>query len=529
MSQPTSPVSDGCLVMAGVSHRTAPLELRERLALAPEAWARAALADDAATRASVLVSTCNRVEAYSWGGGRGVRTARRLARGLALAASVPLGELQPYLSVRVGSEALVHLVRVAAGLDSLVVGEEQIRGQVRAAHHAARLHGGLPPALDEVFRRAVEAGRRVHGAARLGPHPSVASAAVSVALRTPELAPAGLLQAGGPTLHQGEQAPGGGSGRVHAAPGGGVQGGCQAVVLGAGAMAKSAARALRDRGVPVTLCNRTADRAATLAAELGPGASAAPLDALPDLLADTRTRLLVGATAARRPVVDRALVDTAMARRGGRPLVLLDVALPRDFEPAVRAVPGVRLIDLDDLERLCPVDLATRRAEVDQAEAQAAREAAEIVRWLRVRAMGPSIVALRQRAEAIRAAELRRAAPHLRSLTPQQQAAVDRVTQAIVGKLLHGPTVALREAATGTATRARSRQAVMEVLRLDRTRAERRASAATVAADGQAGGHGQAAAVQVGGRPGAAVVAGEVAGSAGHTWPGGERLAEGQR
>lgn len=506
MSQPTSPSSPsyaGCLVMVGVSHRTAPLELRERLALAPEAWARGPLAGGTAARASVLastcdesdeslvhagvshsavrspastgpvptlgdrqllgdlrrtvlapgrrrlvstagasvlVATCNRVEAYGWGGGRGVRTTQRLARGLAHAAGVPLDELRPCLAVRVGSEALVHLVRVAAGLDSLVVGEEQIRGQVRAAHHAARLRGALPPALDEVFRRAVEAGRRVHGAARLGPHPSVASAAVSVALRTPELADAELP-------------------------------GLQAVVLGAGAMAKSAARALRDRGVPVALCNRTADRAAALAAELGPGVTAAPPDALPNLLADPRTRLLVGATAARRPVVDRMVAEAAMARREGRPLVLLDIALPRDVEPAVRAVPGARVIDLDDLERLCPVDLATRRAEVDQAEAQAEREAAEIVRWLRVRAMGPSIVALRQRAEEIRAAELRRAATHLRSLTPQQQAAVERVTQAIVGKLLHGPTVALREVAVGSPAGVRSRAAVLDVLRLDRARA----------------------------------------------------------
>jgi glutamyl-tRNA reductase len=173
-------------------------------------------------------------------------------------------------------------------------------------------------------------------------------------------------------------------------------------------------------------------------------------------------------------VVGVATIQAALEGRAESPLIVLDVAVPRDVEPGVRSLPGVRLIDLDDLERHCPADLLAQRAEIRRAEELAVEEAQAIEEWLRVRAVSPAIVELRRHADEIRALELRRAASRLRDLTSEEQAAVDQLTEAIVKKLLHGPTVALREAATRRRGAARSHQAVLGVLRLDRARHTRR-------------------------------------------------------
>jgi glutamyl-tRNA reductase len=181
--------------------------------------------------------------------------------------------------------------------------------------------------------------------------------------------------------------------------------------------------------------------------------------------------LVVGATASRQPVVAREMLTLALARRAGRAtLVLLDIALPRDVDPLARDLPGVTLIDLDDLERLCPVDAGTRQAEYQQAEALAVAEADRLAEWLRCRAVSPAIAELRTYAETIRTSELRRSAPRLRDLTPEQIAAVDALTAGIVNKLMHGPTVALRDAAASPGGLDRSRSRILRVLRATRGR-----------------------------------------------------------
>jgi len=151
--------------------------------------------------------------------------------------------------------------------------------------------------------------------------------------------------------------------------------------------------------------------------------------------------------------------------------VLLDIALPRDIDPLVKEVPGVTLIDLDDLERLCPVDVSTRRAERQHAEVLAIEEADRLAEWLRFRAVSPAIAELRTYAEAIRASELRRSASRLRDLTPEEVAAVEALTAGIVNKLLHGPTVALRDAAAGPGGLRRAQSRIVRVLRPTRGRA----------------------------------------------------------
>jgi glutamyl-tRNA reductase len=413
------------LVMVGLSHHAAPVEVRERVAVDDAAWRKCA-PDGLAT---VLISTCNRVEVYAWVDRRASTAVRSLQRSLARTAGVDVAELMPYLTVRTGTDALLHLVRVVSGLDSLVIGEEQIRGQVREALRDAEACGPMPSALRGVFQRAGESARRIRGATSLGQVPSIASAGVNVACR-----------ALGQELN----------GQV-------------AVVLGAGVIARSAVESLLARGAHVRVLNRTPAHAERVMAHLGRSVSIAPLDCLPQALVDAA--LVVGATASRQPVLNAAMLEQAVGRREGRPLVLLDIALPRDVEPSVRGLDGVTLIDLDDLERECPIDADTRHSEHSRAEAFAVKEADRLAEWLHLRAVSPAIAELRTYAETIRKGELRRSASRLRGLTPEQIAAVEALTSGIVNKLMHGPTVALRDAASRPAGLRRSRTRILRVLR----------------------------------------------------------------
>ena len=422
------------LVMVGLSHHAAPLDVRERLAVDEAAWR----ANAPASFSTVLVSTCNRVEVYAWVDGRPSVAIRSLQRCLARAAGIEPAVVQPYLKSASGRDALVHLVRVASGLDSLVVGEEQIRGQVREALRAAEGVGPLPPALRGVFQRVGESARRIRGGTRLGKVPSIASAGISVARRSlPERLDGQVV-----------------------------------VVLGAGVMARAAVESLLAGGgeVRIKLLNRTPAHAERLKSQFGSAIEVDSLEALPRALAEAV--LVVGATASRQPVVELGTLERAVSNRAGRPpLVLLDIALPRDIDPGARELDGVKLIDLDDLERLCPVDAATRHAEHRHAEALALDEADRLVEWLRFRAVSPAITELRTYAETIRKSELRRSAPRLRDLTPEQVAAVDALTAGIVNKLMHGPTVALRDAAAANpGGLGRSRSRILRVLRPTRGR-----------------------------------------------------------
>ena len=397
------------LVMVGLSHHAAPLEVRERVALDETRWREVAPTDIA----TVLVSTCNRVEIYAWAAERPAALARRLHRALARAANVSLPELQPYLLTGTGRLALVHLVRVAAGLDSLVIGEEQIRGQIRDALRAAETAGELPATLRGVFQRVSESARRIRGSTRLGQLPSLAAAGVHAASR---------LVAEGTLRDQ------------------------LVVVFGAGVMARAAAEAVLPLGAHLLVINRTPAHAEALVNHLGARARSGALDEVPAALA--RASLAIGATASRRPVLDLATVQAALAQRERRePLVLLDIAMPRDIDPRARMLDGVCLVDMDDLERDCPLDVSVRRAELEHAEALAVEEADRLMHWLQVRAASPAIAALRTDAETIRLRELRRSAGRLKDLTPEQVAAVEALTAGIVSKLLHAPTVALRNAA----------------------------------------------------------------------------------
>jgi glutamyl-tRNA reductase len=395
------------LLHVGVSHRRASLDLLERLAIAdddlPKAYRRLTEAPD--LDEAVLLSTCNRVEVYA-------EVASYHAGSLALRRFL-LGEsdvTQPELAGAVSADyeeqAVEHLFRVAAGLDSMVVGEPQILGQVRAAFRRAQDEGASGPATGALFRAAVRTGRRARAEAPV------------------EAPPAAFIAAG---LDEAEARLG-----VPLA-------GTPAAVVGAGRMAALAAEALRARGAgPVHVLNRTAARAEALAARVGGRAFA--LEDLGGVLAAVRVAILC--TAAPAPVVRRHDVPV------GSPLFLLDLAVPRNADPAIRGVEGVRVADLDDLRgRLVDGADASRVAGLERAHAIVTEEAMRFEERRAAARLAPLIRALREAGERAAAAELRRAQPRLASLEPEERAAVETLVRRVVAKLLHAPTVRVKELA----------------------------------------------------------------------------------
>jgi len=383
------------LVLVGISHHRAPVQLRERAALD-----RAQAHDLAATLAgageAVCLSTCNRTELYL-AADDGDEAERR-----GEAALVALEEqLGPALYRLRDEAAALHLFRVAAGLDSMVPGEGEILGQVRAAHEV----GAAGPILDRLFREALHAGRKARVETAIGESPaSVSSAAAALA----------------------EQVFGDLRGR-------------KILVLGAGKVGDLAARSLLSRGAQIAwIANRTPDRATQLAERVG--GSALPLDRIDEQLADAD--VVVASTSAPELVVDRAQVERAMRRRRGRPLFLIDLAVPRDLDPAIHELDGCYLYNIDDLQAVVAETLAQRRREAERAEEIVAAEAERFRAWLASLQVVPAIASLRARAEEIRAAELERA-----KLSGAERRAAESVTAAVLNKLLHLPTIRMKQAA----------------------------------------------------------------------------------
>jgi glutamyl-tRNA reductase len=397
------------LLQVGVSYHRASLDLLERLAIADEELPKAyrLLTDDPDIHEAVLLSTCNRVEVYaevdSYHAG-----SLALRRFLSVASDVSPAELTGVASTSYREQAVEHLFRVAAGLDSMVVGEPQILGQVRAAHRRAEEEGAVGPSTAELFRAAVRAGRRARSEAHLG------------------APPAAFIGAG---LDEAED-------RL-----GGTLRGHPSAVVGAGRMAALAAEALRARGSgPVHIVNRTPARAQSLAARVG--GRAFPIEDLSAVLADVPVAVLC--TSAPVPVVGRHDVSAASARRPA--LFLLDLAVPRAVYPGVRDLDGVEVADIDDLrDRLEAGGDPANVADLDRASAVVAEEARRFEERAFAVRLAPLIHALRDAGDRAVAAELRRAAPRLSALEPGEREAVDALARGIVAKLLHTPTVRVKD------------------------------------------------------------------------------------
>ena len=386
------------LALVGTSHKLAPVEVRERVAL--DAAGASALAHKLGVdgREAVVLSTCNRTELYV--------VAEEEADVIAELERLAGGPLGPYLYRLTDEAAALHLFRVAAGLDSMVPGEGEILGQVRAAYEA----GACGPVLDRLFRSALHAGRKARVETAIWESPSSVSAAA-----------AALAQ------------------QVF-----GELDGRRVLIVGAGKVGELAARNLLSRGAEVAfVANRSVDRAAELARRLG--SEPLSLERVADELASAD--VVVSSTSAAGFVLTREHVEQGLGRRKGAPLFVIDLAVPRDVEPSVGELEGCFLYDIDDLEAVVAESLAGRRREAERAETIVAAEAARFREWQTSLDVVPAIASLREHAETIRAAELAKAEGRLGGLSDSERRTVESLTKQIVNKLLHAPIVRAKESA----------------------------------------------------------------------------------
>jgi len=394
------------ITVLGVNHRTAPLEVRERFAHTarevPQALERVLAAG---ARGGVLLSTCNRTEFYLAEPDDAVPEAVWALLSERLGGGRSASE---YGYIQRDRDAVRHLYRVSAGLDSMILGEPQIQGQVREAWDVSKPLAG--PVLHRLFQSALLVGSRVRSETGL------ATGAAS--------APSAAVAVAGKIFTQ--------------------LAGRSALILGAGDIAELAATCLVAEGVRVTLvANRTYERAQAIAEELG--ARALTLDEAWDHFGDCD--IVLSSTAAPHAVVTWDRVAAAIGRRGGRPLCILDLAVPRDVEPAVAQLENVFLYDLDDLQAVAAHAAAERRNDVPAAERIVTEEVERFWGWYGGLVVVPVLREFRERMEAVRAAELERTLRRLTHLSPEDRDQIEYFSQALLNKFLHQPTVALKQAA----------------------------------------------------------------------------------
>jgi len=402
------------VVVIGLNHHTAPLDLLERMTVDDASLGKAL--HDVAQREhvseAVVLSTCNRTEVYvvaeKFHGAY-----RDLRDFLAEVSFLPPEDFADHLYVHYDDVAVEHLFTVAAGLDSDVVGEAEILGQVRTAWERAQGEGCTGVHLNGLFRHAVEVGKRARTETGISRHiASVSTAAVAMA----------------------RERLGGLAGR-------------SILVLGAGDMGEGMVRALVDDGVAdVRIANRTWDRAVELADRVG--GRAIRLAELAPALAEVD--LLLTSTGATSIMLEHTDVEAVLAARDGRPVLIVDVAVPRDVDPAAATLPGVTLLDMDDLRAFAEAGLASRQGEVAAVRGLVDEEVDRFLAVSSAREVAPLIAGLHERGEAVRAGELDRFRNRLAGLDERQLEAVEALTKGIVAKLLHDPTVGLKDAA-GTA------------------------------------------------------------------------------
>jgi glutamyl-tRNA reductase len=399
------------LVVVGLNHRTVPVELLERMAVAPEGLPKAL---HALTRAEhlaevVLLSTCNRTEIYAHAT-LFHPAMQDVSDFLADTSGVDPEEFADLLYTYHDDAAVAHLFGVAAGLDSMIIGEGEILGQVREAWNSAEREGASGPLLSRTFRHAIEVGKRARTETAIGRH-AVSVSSAAVALATTRL---GSLD----------------DRRV--------------LVMGAGTMGEGMALALAGAGVrEIVVANRTATRAQELAARVG--GRAIGLDELPEAL--VACDVLLASTGAQDLLVERSDIEAVMASRSGRALLVVDIGVPRNIDPGAGQVFGVTLLDIDDLRAFGEQSLAQRRQEIGHVRDIIAAELDRHRVERSAREVAPLVTALRARAEALRAGELERFRAKLEALDPATRETVDALTRGIVNKLLHEPTVRMKDAA----------------------------------------------------------------------------------
>jgi glutamyl-tRNA reductase len=397
------------LSLIGLSHKTAPVAVREHFAFEPGELPPLLARLGARYAGAVVLSTCNRTEIYI-ADAAPVDDPRPVVALLSEIKGEPPIEGVPFAALT-GEDAPRHLFRVAAGIESMVIGESEVLGQVRAAFTAATQAGTHTPALSRLFHTAIRVGRKVRERTSIGRRPvSVSSIAVDLARRGPgDLAEKTVL------------------------------------VIGAGEAGQLTAGNLAGAGaVRMIVTSRTAERTADVAAALN--ARPVPFDRRERAIAEAD--IVISSTAAHDNVVGCAMVERVMASRPDRPLLLIDIAVPRDIDSAVREIPGVTLFDIDELQAFAERNLDLRRGEMSSAEAIIEDDVVKFGEWLRQQSAVPTIAALQSRADAIRLAELERTLAKM-DLAPGDRARIEAMTSALVKKLLADPIARLKDPADG--------------------------------------------------------------------------------
>ena len=422
---------EGSLVLVGVNHTTAPIEVRERLAIPAARLPDAirSLAHQPVIREAVILSTCNRVEFITCQDPGHIGADLSLLRFLHEYFAIPADTVEPHLYEFRDREAIRHLFRVASSLDSMVVGEPQILGQVKESYTVAREVGAVATTLEPLLQRAFSVAKRVRTETQIGSSSvSIASVAVDLARKI-----FGSLQ--GKTV----------------------------LLVGAGKMSELAARHLIQQGATsILITNRTHEKAALIAGQISeqisvhsannPAALACTAEVIPfeQLHAQAgRADIVITSTGAEGQIFTRAHGQQFLSQRRNRPMFFIDIAVPRDVDPKMNQVEGCFVYDIDDLQQVAAAHLADRGRESAAAESIVASEVEKYREHLQTREAVPAIVALQQSAESLRQAELARTNAKLAAsaapLTPAQQAAVDALTRSLTAKLLHPQIVDLRK------------------------------------------------------------------------------------
>ncbi len=391
------------ILLVGVNHKTAPVEVRERLAFNDEACATGLrqLVDGEIVREGLIVSTCNRVEILGATSNDQLEfSAGRIAQFLDTSGSLPAGFLKAHLYSHTNEEAVRHLFRVASSLDSMVVGEPQVLGQVRHAYAVGVEAGTVGRVLNRLVHHTFRVAKRVRN------ETGIAANAVSISYMAVEL---------GKKIFDSLK-------------------GCSVLLIGAGEMAELSARHLVNAGAArVTIANRTEETARRLAAEFDAGTVS--LDQLDEVL--PATDVIICSTGAPDYVVTEARTRKALARRRNRPTCFIDISVPRNVDPAVSNIPNVFLFDIDDLESVITSNIREREREAERAELIVQSEVMQFQQKLRLMDIGPSIGALRQNMHDLARAEMARQRKRLGPLTKDQEEAIESLLMSTVNKISH--------------------------------------------------------------------------------------------
>jgi glutamyl-tRNA reductase len=418
------------LWVTGLNHRTAPVSVRERLAFTPLDLANglAELKSLPGVLEGMILSTCNRVEVALTAEDE-VDPRQTLEAFLSVAKGIDSRELHPYLYNFEGHEAIRHIFRVAASLDSMIVGEPQILGQLKSAYSLAKEQGSVTGLLDTVVMRAFSVAKRVRTETDIG------VSAVSISYAAVELAREifGSLK------------------------------GQRVMLIGAGKMSELAARHLLRSGVQqILVTNRTESRARDLA-DLVHG-TVVPYDEFRSRLKDVD--IVITSSGATGHLLNKEDMRRIVASRKNRPMFLIDIAVPRNIEPAVNELDNIFLYDIDDLQRIVDENLKGRLDQATEADKIVAEEVERLENWMRTRHVGPMIVSLQERLEQIRQSEIDRVRGKLGGLTSQQEQAIEMLTRGIVNKIAHGPISQLRKHA-GSDNGAEMLDAIRNIFRLE--------------------------------------------------------------